>query len=288
MRPSVPEPVEGTVASTSSATALASAVKPRRYGGWYVAEHRFRVMRAYLQTIILTGIGSPFLYLFAMGVGLGSLISHNMGDTAMGGVSYLTFVAPALLATAAMTAASEEFTYPVMLGFKWNPVFFGMNAAPISPGQIIDGIVISVIARLLGTCVAYYLFMLLFGAVPSAWGFVAIFVAVLTGLAFGAPVMTYVATIEQDTGQIAMLMRFVLLPLSLFSGTFFPLTAMPIYLQWIGWISPLWHGTQLSRVFAYGLDEPLWLTIVHVVYLALLLAVGWLWTRRIAGRRLNK
>jgi lipooligosaccharide transport system permease protein len=288
LRPSVPEPVEGTVASTSSATALASAVKPRRYGGWYVAEHRFRVMRAYLQTIILTGIGSPFLYLFAMGVGLGSLISHNMGDTAMGGVSYLTFVAPALLATAAMTAASEEFTYPVMLGFKWNPVFFGMNAAPISPGQIIDGIVISVIARLLGTCVAYYLFMLLFGAVPSAWGFVAIFVAVLTGLAFGAPVMTYVATIEQDTGQIAMLMRFVLLPLSLFSGTFFPLTAMPIYLQWIGWISPLWHGTQLSRVFAYGLDEPLWLTIVHVVYLALLLAVGWLWTRRIAGRRLNK
>jgi lipooligosaccharide transport system permease protein len=245
-------------------------------------------MRAYLQTIILTGIGSPFLYLFAMGVGLGSLISHNMGDTAMGGVSYLTFVAPALLATAAMTAASEEFTYPVMLGFKWNPVFFGMNAAPISPGQIIDGIVISVIARLLGTCVAYYLFMLLFGAVPSAWGFVAIFVAVLTGLAFGAPVMTYVATIEQDTGQIAMLMRFVLLPLSLFSGTFFPLTAMPIYLQWIGWISPLWHGTQLSRVFAYGLDEPLWLTIVHVVYLALLLAVGWLWTRRIVGRRLNK
>jgi lipooligosaccharide transport system permease protein len=253
-----------------------------------VAEHRFRVMRAYLQTIILTGIGSPFLYLFAMGVGLGSLISHNMGDTAMGGVSYLTFVAPALLATAAMTAASEEFTYPVMLGFKWNPVFFGMNAAPISPGQIIDGIVISVIARLLGTCVAYYLFMLLFGAVPSAWGFVAIFVAVLTGLAFGAPVMTYVATIEQDTGQIAMLMRFVLLPLSLFSGTFFPLTAMPIYLQWIGWISPLWHGTQLSRVFAYGLSEPLWLTIVHVVYLVALLVVGWLWTRRIAGRRLNK
>ena len=283
-----PEPVDGTVASTSSASALASAVKPRRFGAWYVAEHRFRVMRSYLQTVVVTGIGSPLVYLFAMGVGLGSLVSSNMGDSAMNGVSYLTFVAPALLATAAMTAASEEFTYPIMLGFKWNPTFFGMNASPISPGQIIDGIVISVIARLLGTCVAYYVFMLLFGAVPSAWGFVAIFVAVLTGLAFGAPVMTYVATIQQDTGQIAMLMRFVLLPLSLFSGTFFPLTAMPIYLQWIGWISPLWHGTQLSRVFAYGLSEPLWLTIVHVVYLVALLVVGWLWTRRIAGRRLNK
>lgn len=271
-----------------SELALASAVKPRRLGAWYVAEHRFRVMRSYLQTVIVTGIGSPLVYLFAMGVGLGSLVSSNMGDTAMSGVSYLTFVAPALLATAAMTAASEEFTYPILLGFKWNPTFFGMNASPVSPGQIIDGIVISVIARLLGTCVAYYVFMLLFGAVPSVWGFVAIFVAVLTGLAFGAPVMTYVATIQQDTGQIAMLMRFVLLPLSLFSGTFFPLTAMPIYLQWIGWISPLWHGTQLSRVFAYGLAEPLWLTIVHVVYLVVLVVVGWLWTRRIAGRRLNK
>jgi len=275
-------------ASAATDTALAAAQKPRRYGGWYVAEHRFRVMRSYLQTVILTGIGSPFLYLFAMGVGLGSLISSNLGDTAMGGVSYLTFVAPALLATAAMTAASEEFTYPVMLGFKWNPTFFGMNAAPISPGQIIDGIVISVVARLLGTCIAYYVFMLLFGAVPNFWGFIAIFVAVLTGLAFGAPVMTYVATIQQDTGQIAMLMRFVLLPLSLFSGTFFPLTAMPIYLQWIGWISPLWHGTELSRVFAYGLQEPLWLTITHVVYLVALFATGWLWSRRIAGRRLNK
>jgi lipooligosaccharide transport system permease protein len=266
----------------------AAALKPRRYGAWYVAEHRFRVMRSYLQTLIATGVGSPLLYLFAMGVGLGSLVSSNLGPQAVEGVSYLTFVAPALLATASITAAAEEFTYPVMLGFKWNPTFVGMNSSPISPGQIIDGIVISVTARLLGTCIAYYLFMLLFGAVPSPWGFIAIIVAVLTGLAFGSPVMAYVATLEQDTGQIAMLMRFVLLPLSLFSGTFFPLASMPVYLQWIGWISPLWHGTQLSRVFAYGMAEPLWLTVVHVAYLVALTAVGWLLARRIAARRLNR
>ncbi|HEY5221491.1 MAG TPA: ABC transporter permease [Microbacteriaceae bacterium] len=268
--------------------AIAAAVKPRRFGAWYIAEHRFRVMRAYLQTVVVTGIGNPFLYLFAMGVGLGSLVSNNMGSQAMSGVSYLVFIAPALLATASMTAASEEFTYPVLLGFKWNPTFYGMNAAPISPGQIIDGIVYSVIARLLGTCVIYYVFMLLFSAVPSPWGVVAIFVAVLTGLAFGTPVMAYVATIEQDSGQVAMLMRFVLLPLTLFSGTFFPLSVMPIYLQWIGWISPLWHGAELSRVFAYGLQEPLWLTIVHAAYLIALTVGGWLLARRITARRLNK
>jgi lipooligosaccharide transport system permease protein len=274
--------------NTDAHDALAAAVRPRRFGGWYVAEHRLRVMRSYLSTVLVTGFGNPLLYLFAMGVGLGSLVSNNLGPNAVDGVSYLAFVAPALLATAGVTVASEEFTYPIMLGFKWNPTFYGMNAAPIAAGQIIDGMVISVVVRLVGTTALYYLFMLLFGAVPSPWGVVAIAVATLTGLAFGTPVMTYVATIEQDTGQIAMLMRFVMLPMTLFSGTFFPLTAMPWFLQWIGWISPLWHGTELARVFSYGSPEPLWLTLTHVVYLLALFVAGWVWTRRIAARRLNK
>lgn len=271
-----------------SERALAGAVKPRRFGAWYIAEHRFRVMRSYLQTLVVTGIGYPLLYLFAMGIGLGNLVTQNQGSEGIDGVSYLTFLAPALLCTAAVTVASEEFTFPIMLGFKWNPTFYGMNAAPIAPGQIIDGIVISVTARLLGASTLYFAFMVLFGAVPSPIGFLTIFVGVLTGLAFGAPVMTYIATLENDTGQIAMLMRFVLLPMTLFSGTFFPLSSMPPFLQWIGWISPLWHGSQLARVFAYGMEEPIWLTIAHVLYLAFLFVAGWLWTRRIAARRLNK
>lgn len=273
---------------SDSRRALDGAVKPRRFGAWYVAEHRFRVMRSYLQTLIVTAFGYPLLYLFAMGVGLGSLVDQTQGQQGVEGVSYLAFVAPALLCTAAVTVASEEFTYPVMLGFKWNPTFFGMNAAPIAPGQIIDGIVISVTARLLLASSLYYVIMLIFGAVPSALGWIAILVGTLGGLAFGVPVMTYVATLEQDTGQIAMLMRFVLLPMTLFSGTFFPLASMPPYLQWIGWISPLWHSTELSRVFTYGSPEPLWLTVVHILYLGALFVVFWMWARRIAARRLNK
>src|SRR4051812_6040266 len=178
-----------------SRRALDGAVKPRRFGAWYVAEHRFRVMRSYLQTLIVTAFGYPLLYLFAMGVGLGSLVDQTQGQQGVEGVSYLAFVAPALLCTAAVTVASEEFTYPVMLGFKWNPTFFGMNAAPITPGQIIDGIVISVTARLLLASSLYYVIMLIFGAVPSALGWVAIIVGTLGGLAFGVPVMTYVATL---------------------------------------------------------------------------------------------
>jgi lipooligosaccharide transport system permease protein len=267
---------------------VALAARARRWGAWYVAEHRFRVMRSYLQTVLLTGIGNPLVYLFAMGVGLAGLVDANLGAGAIGGVGYLVFVAPALLCAAAITVATEEFTYPIMLGYKWNPVFFGMNASPLRPGQIIDGIVISVVVRMLLTCVLYFVFIVLFGAVPDAAGWVAVPVSVLTGLAFGAVIMGYTSTLTEDTGQLAMVMRFVVLPMTLFSGTFFPLAQLPLFLQWIGWISPLWHGTELARVFSYGYGEPIWLTVLHVVYLTALCAAGWVWARRIAERRLAK
>nr|WP_255453599.1 ABC transporter permease [Cryobacterium glaciale] len=107
----------------------------------------------------------------------------------------------------------------------------------------------------------YCVFMLVFGAVPGALGFVAVPIALLTGLSFGAFVMAYTTTLNDDTGQLAMVQRFGILPMTLFSGTFFPLDVLPPYLQWIGWISPLWHGTELSRVFAYGMSEPIWLRL---------------------------
>ncbi|MBB5642226.1 lipooligosaccharide transport system permease protein [Cryobacterium roopkundense] len=270
---------------TESTTTVAT--RSRRWGSWYVAEHRFRVMRSYAQTVVVTAIGNPLIYLYAMGVGLATLVDGNLGGAGVNGVSYLVFVAPALLASAAIAVASEEFSYPIMLGFKWNPVFFGMNASSIQPGQIINGIVISVAVRMLVTCVIYYVFMLLFGAVPGPLGFLTVPVALLTGLAFGALFMAYTATLKDDTGQLAMVMRFIILPMTLFSGTFFPLDVLPPYLQWIGWISPLWHGTELSRVFAYGMPEPLWLSVVHVVYLTGLLALGWILARRITVGRLN-
>ena len=286
-RPSAPAaPVGGQ--SEAAARAIRATRNSRRWGSWYVAEHRFRVMRSYAQTVLVTAIGNPVIYLYAMGVGLATLVDGNLGADAVTGVGYLTFVAPALLCSAAISVASEEFTYPVMLGFKWNPIFYGMNASPIQPGQIINGLVISVAARMLVTCGLYFGFMLLFGAVPSPAGFLAIFVALLTGMGFGALLMGYTSTLTEDTGQLAMVMRFIILPMTLFSGTFFPLDLLPLYLRWIGWISPLWHGTELSRVFAYGAVEPLWLSVVHVLYLAVLLMIGWLWARRVAVRRLNK
>lgn len=269
---------------TAPGPAIAGGVKPRRWGSWYVAEHRLLVMRAYLQTLIFTGVGSPLIYLFALGIGLGSLVGQVPGAS----VSYLVFVAPALVVSAALMSGVEEFTFPVMAGFKWIGNFYAMNAAPIAGRQIVNGIVISVSIRLAVASLVYYLILLVFGAVPNVTGILLVPLAALTALSIGMPVMAYAATITEDKGQFALIMRFVITPLFLFSGTFFPLETLPVYLQWIGWISPLWHGTQLGRMVSYGLAEPVWLTIVHVAYPAALAIIGWVLAGRIVTRRLDQ
>lgn len=266
-----------------AAHAIAAGRRPRRWGAWYVALHRFRVMKSYTGTVVVAGIGNPLIYLYALGVGLATIV-----DTELDGVSYLVFVAPALLASAAITVASEEFTYPIMLGYKWNPTFTGMSASPLRPTQIVDGVVISVAVRMIVNLVLFFALILVFGAAPSPIAFLSILAGLLGGLAFGTVLMAYTSTLEEDTGQLAMVMRFVVLPMTLFSGTFFPLSTFPLWLQWIGWISPLWHSTELARVFSYGYAEPIWLTVVHVAYLVALIGLGWVWARRIAVRRLNR
>ena len=276
-----------TAVETTDASALiASGVKPRRWGSWYVAEHRIRGMRAYAQTLVATSIGNPLIYLFALGIGLATLVDQGTGD--VGGVCYLVFVAPALLGLAAVTVAAEEFTYPMLMGFKWNPIFFAMNAAPISGAQIVNGIYIAVVARMLPTTLLYFVVMLLFGAVPLATGILVVPIAILAAMSIGIVISSYTAGVENDTSQMALIMRFGITPILLFSGTFFPLTQLPIWLQWIGWVSPLWHGTELGRVVSYGMSEPLWLSVVHILYPLTLVIVFWRIAQGVVTRRLNK
>ena len=104
--------------------------KSRRWGAWYVAEHQLRGMRDYRGRSLATAIGTPLLYLFAFGVGLATLVKN--AGRGVDGVSYLQFVAPALICAAAVDGRGRGVHLPVLLGFKWNPIFFGMNAAPIT------------------------------------------------------------------------------------------------------------------------------------------------------------
>lgn len=262
--------------------------RPRRHGSWYVTEHMVRAMRAYGWTIIVGALGQPIMYLLGLAAGLAALIQAPIVDHGRE-VSYLVFVAPALLVTAAIAVASEEMTYPVMAGFKWRRYFYGFNASPLQSPQIANGVIAGASARMLVAVGAYYLFVWIFGAVPDpATGWLAIPVGVLAGLAFGIPLMAYSASIEDDKGQFALVQRFLFMPMFLFSGTFYPLDTLPVWLQWIGWISPLWHGAELGRVATYGAAVEPAMIAVHVVYLVVLTAVGYVWSRRVFVERLAR
>lgn len=264
-----------------------SAARARRWGAFYYAEQVLRVMKGYGWTIIMYGVGQPVAYLFAMGVGLATLVDANSAS-AFGGVSYLAFIAPALLISAAVMTAANEFTFPVMDGFKWRRVYYGPHASPLTPQQIAAGHIIAVTLRFVLQSALYFAVVALFGASPSGWGWASIFVATLAGLSFGLPLMAYAASIKEDKGQFAMVMRFIVTPLFLFSGTFFPLDTLPLSVRWIGWISPIWHGTELGRVFSYGYREAPLLTIAHIVFLLGLAVAGWVLTRRQFARRMGQ
>ena len=214
------------VTREDSRRAIAGGAAPRRWGSWYIAEHRIRAMKGYAGDAIFQSFGNPLIYLFALGVGLASLVPQGVG-----GVTYLQFVAPALMATAAMTVAANETSYPVLMGFKWNPIFFGMNASPITGAQIVNGMMIQIALRAFVTVAIYFGVIVLFGGVPSATGWLAIGAATLTGMAIGVAISSYTSTITEDRGQMAMLQRSGITPLFLFSGTFFPLEQLPIFLQ---------------------------------------------------------
>ncbi|WP_050055928.1 ABC transporter permease [Pseudarthrobacter siccitolerans] len=265
----------------------AAAAKARRWGSVYYMEHVLRVMKGYSWSLLMYSVGHPVAYLFAMGVGLATLVDAQ-GAGAFGGVGYVTYVAPALLISAAVMTAANEFTFPVMAGFKWRRTYYGPHASPLTPGQIAAGHIMAVTLRFLLQSAVYFAAVALFGAAPGGWGWVTILVATLAALSFGLPLMAYSASITEDKGQFALVMRFIVMPLFLFSGTFFPLDSLPPAVRWIGWISPIWHGTELGRVFSYGYQEPPLLTVLHVVVLVGLAVAGWFLTRRQYALRMGR
>lgn len=268
-------------------TAAESAERVKRRGALYFAEHQLRNMRRYGAVLIVGALGEPVLYLLAMGLGLAQLMGGGMPQDALGGVSYVAFIAPALLASGALMTASVEFSYPVMGGFQWQRTYYAAQATPLSPAQIALGHLAAVSLRFVFQAAVFLLVMLAFGVVSSPWAWVQVLTATLGGLAVGAPIMAFAASLKEDKGQFATLQRLVVMPLFLFSATFYPLEALPVWLRWIGWLSPQWHAAQLGRVLSYGMVEPAWLTVAHVAFL-LALALGGAWLAvRIYTRRLG-
>jgi lipooligosaccharide transport system permease protein len=232
---------------------------------------------------IYTSFLSPVLYLGAMGLGLGKLVDAH-GTARLGGVSYLAFLAPGLLAAAAMQAGIEESTYPVLGSVKWRGTYYAAAASPLRPADIYHGHLLFTTMRLAMNSAIFLAVMAAFGAITSPWALVAFPVAVLTGIAFAAPVEAWAITVTKDT-SFALIFRFGMIPLFLFSGTFFPVTQLPVWLRPLAYATPLWHGVALCRSLSLG-TATLGGALVHVGYLAALAAVSIAVGNRTYRRRL--
>ena len=263
------------------------AARARRWGWWYYVEYWLRTARAWFVSVLGYMVGEPLLYLIALGVGLGTLVDSGAGT--VDGVSYLVFVAPALMVATTVMSTGAELTYPVMAGFKWDRLYYGPQATPVTPAQIAMGHFTAVLLRFTLQAAIFWAFLVSFGAAPRGWALslLTIPIAVLTAAAFGAPLQAYAARLRDEGYQFAFIQRFVIMPMFLFAGTFFPLSSMPGYLHWIGWVSPVWHGTQLARQVTYGAVVPGWLTVVHVVVLVGMAAAGLVWARRTYTTRMG-
>jgi lipooligosaccharide transport system permease protein len=232
---------------------------------------------------VISSFLNPVLFLLAMGVGLGDLVDQQQSG-GLEGLSYLSFIGPGLLAATAMQVAAGESTWPVMGGIKWRRGYHAMLATPINARDIVHGHLGWVAVRLAATCSIFLAVLAVFGVVESPWGILASPAGILTGLAFAAPITAFAATQENDS-SFASLMRFGILPMFLFSGTFFPIDQLPSGLQVVARITPLWHGVALSRDLCLG-DAGLATSAGHVLYLLAWMAAGtivarWTFTKRL-------
>jgi len=235
---------------------------------------------------LTTMLINPVMFLLGMGVGLGSLVDKGTSNatSSLGGVDYLTFLAPGLLAATAMQVAASESTYPIMAKIKWDRIYEAMLATPLVVRDLLIGQLSWIALRLTQTTVIFLVVMVLFGAVESPWAAFAVPAGVLTGLAIGAPICAFSATRTNDYA-LSTVLRFVVIPMFLFSGTFFPISQLPSGIRWIAYLTPLWHGVDLCRSLALGTVDA-GSAIVHVVYLAAFVAVGAYLAHKAFARRL--
>ncbi|HVM69741.1 MAG TPA: ABC transporter permease [Gaiellaceae bacterium] len=231
----------------------------------FLAQYR-RVWRGTIGTSLL----NPLLFLAAMGIGLGTLVDAS--PNAPAGVRYLDFVAPGLLAAAAMQTAATESSFPVMAAMRWSRTYHAMLATPLRIRDVLLGHQLFVATRVLVASAAYLGIVAAFGSVKSPLGLLVVPVAVLLGAAFAGPVMALAATVENGAAFPPMF-RFAIMPMFLFSGTFFPVERLPLLAEWVAYATPLWHAVALSRSLTLGAPEVL-PALGHVSYLALWAVAG--------------
>jgi lipooligosaccharide transport system permease protein len=266
---------------TSTAVAIAESRIGKTGESIYSGRSRAVLQRSYLAfrssawIVVLTGFLEPVLYLFSFGYGVGKLI----GDIQIAPnhfVSYAAFIAPALLATSAMNGAIYDATWNVFFKMKFDRVYQGMLATSLGPLDVALGEIGWALLRGVVYSIAFMSIVGGLGLITTPWALLAIPAASLIAFGFaavGMAVTTYLKSFEQMN-----IINVVLLPMFLFSGSFYPLTVYPGWLQAFIKALPLWHGIILIRSVSLGLISPS--LIPHVIYFLIMIVLGLFFTTR--------
>ena len=228
--------------------------------------------------VIVSGAFEPLFYLLSLGFGLGAII----GDVTLANgqtVPYAAFVAPAMMATAAMNGAIVESTFNIFFKLNFARTYDGILSTPMGVADVAIGEIGWALMRGAAYAVGFYVVMLILGLVESAWSILAIPAAVLVGFAFAACGMA--ATTYMKKIQDFDLITLVQIPLFLFSATFFPITTYPPLLQAVVAVTPLYQGILLIRSLTLGDVGPQ--LLIPVAYLCAMGAIG----LAICSRRLD-
>ena len=239
---------------------------PSRHRSVHVIERNALAYRR-MWYVFLTGFFEPLLYLLSIGVGVGALVGRLPGPAGRS-VTYEAFVAPGLLAAAAMNGSVFDTTFNFFVKYKYAGTYDAMLATPLGVGDVAQGEVGWALLRGTVYAAAFLLTMAALGLVASPWGVLAVPAAVLIGYGFaglGLAATTWMRSfVDFDFVNLA------LVPLFLFSATFFPLSRYPDAVAWVVRLTPLYQGVNLERSLVLG--DIRWTLLVPAVYLG---ALGW-------------
>ncbi|MEM7341911.1 MAG: ABC transporter permease [Actinomycetota bacterium] len=247
-----------------------------------VAEREVRFFRTAWRATVFSAFVAPLLYLLALGTGLGGLIDDTSG---FGGATYAQFIAPGLMVGSVVQIAANAGLWPVMAGHRWIGFHRAAVSTPVSAPDVATGWLVWVAGRAAAQSAIFLVIAAVLGAIGSPAAVLSIVIAALTAVAFTAPLMAYTASVDSDQA-FDPIMRVLVTPLFLFSGTFFPVSSLPMVLQWVVGVFPLWHGTELARTVSTGVDSPLH-PVVHLAVVLVWVGAGWLVARRAFVRRLT-
>ncbi|MGI9017243.1 MAG: ABC transporter permease [Euzebya sp.] len=217
--------------------------------------------------ILLSGAFEPLLYLLVLGVGVGGLVGP-MTDSSGQAISYSQFVAPGLLGSAAMNAAVFE-TFNVYFKIT-DQLYKAMGATPASPRDIATGEIVWAMLRTALYAVGFVIVMLVLGLIRSPLGLLAVPLGVLVGYTFATT--TLVATTYMRSWHDFDLLQIVVVPLFLFSATFYPLDILPRWAQALTVLSPLYHGVEALRQVTLGTLN--WSFGFHLLVLLVIGTIG--------------